>query len=491
MQHVHDVAILGAGFGGLGMAVRLKARGENSFIILEKADRPGGTWRDNTYPGAACDVQSHLYWFSFDAPPDWSHVYCDQPEILGNVERLIERHGLAPHIRYGAGVTTAHWDDAAALWRIRTAGGDEYHARAFVTAWGQLNRPSFRGIEGRESFRGVLFHSSRWRHDVDLAGQRVACVGNGASAVQFIPRIAPVVAHLSVFQRSANYVVPRLDRPYTVEERRRFQEDPSLYAASREGFYLEHETWYDAMRQDTPKAREFTAVARAHLEAQVADPALRDKLWPDYPIGCKRILITDDFYPAMTRPNVEVVTECITRIEPDGVRTADGRLHEADVIVFATGFETNSLLGVVDIAGRGGRSLRDAWREAPEAYLGITAAGFPNLFMLYGPNTNLGHNSIIAMLECQYGYILQALQTVRESQADALDLRPDAMERYNRHLQREFEGTAWAGSCSSWYKTPEGRITNNWSGSVEEYKRRTARFDPSDYEVIRHSVPAE
>lgn len=236
MRHVHDVAILGAGFGGLGMAVRLKARGEDSFIILEKADRPGGTWRDNTYPGAACDVQSHLYWFSFDEPPDWSHVYCHQPEILGNVERLIERHGLAPHIRYGAGITTAHWDDAAALWRIRTAGGDEYRARVFVTAWGQLNRPSSRGIGGRESFRGVLFHSSRWGHDADLTGQRVACIGNGASAVQFIPRIAPVVAHLSVFQRSANYVVPRLDRPYTAEERRRFQEDRSLYAASREGF---------------------------------------------------------------------------------------------------------------------------------------------------------------------------------------------------------------------------------------------------------------
>ena len=490
MQHVHEVAILGAGFGGLGMAVRLKAQGESSFVVLEKADRAGGTWRDNTYPGAACDVQSHLYWFSFDESPDWSHVYCDQPEILGNLERLIERHGLAPHIHYGAEVTTARWDDAAALWRIRTAGGDEYRARAFVAAWGQLNRPSFRGIEGRDSFEGALFHSSRWRHDVDLAGKRVACIGNGASAVQFIPRIAPVVAHLAVFQRSANYVVPRLDRPYTEEERRLFQEDPALYAASREGFYLEHETWYDAMRQDTPKAREFTAVARAHLEAQVPDPTLCEKLWPDYPIGCKRILITDDFYPAMTRPNVELVTERVARVEPKGVRTAGGRLHEADVIVFATGFETNSLLGVVDITGRDGRSLRDAWREAPEAYLGITVAGFPNLFMLYGPNTNLGHNSILAMLECQYGYIPQALRALREGRADALDLRRDTMEHYNLKLQRAFEGTAWAGSCSSWYKTPDGRITNNWSGSVEEYKRRTARFDPADYEVIRPPMPA-
>ncbi len=476
---IRNIAILGAGLGGLGMAMRLRAEGEDSFVVLEKADRVGGTWRDNVYPGAACDVQSHLYWFSFDRQPDWSRLYPLQPEIQANIERLTAEHGIVPHIRFNTEITWVRWDQDAALWRLRTAAGEEFRARTVVAAWGQLNRPKF-DMPGVESFAGDWFHSARWRHDVALDGRRVACVGNGPSAAQLIPEVAPRAGRLLVFQRSPNYVVPRLDRPYDEAERRMFIAEPEKYQESREGFYLEHETWYGAMRQGTETAAAFTAAARAQLEAQVADPVLRERLWPDYPIGCKRIIISDDFYPALVRPNVELVTDAFERIEPQGIRTVDGRLHEVDVIAYATGFETKSFLGPVEVIGRGGYSLREAWQDGPEAYLGMSIAGFPNFFMLYGPNTNLGHNSILLMLECQYDYVLQAMRASREA-GHALDVRPEVMTGFNRDLQDALRDSSFAGKCTSWYKTKDGRITNNWSGSVEDYKARTARFVPAEY----------
>ncbi len=491
---VYEVVILGAGLAGLGLGMRLKMAGEESFVLLEKADRVGGTWRDNTYPGASCDVQSHLYWFSFDDQPDWSRLFAFQPEIQANIERLVARQGLNHHIRLGAEVTEAWWSEEEGLWVVTTITGEQVRGRAFVTAWGQLNRPSFKGIEGREHFDGLSWHSARWRQDVDLTGLRVASIGNGASAVQFIPEVAEQAGSLTVFQRTPNYVVPREDRPYTEEERRLFLDEPERLRESREAFYQEHEGWMGAMKlEQNPVAEEFTRVARAHLEAQIPDPELRDKLWPNYPIGCKRIIIADTFYPALMRDNVELVTERIDRIEPKGVRTADGQLHEVDVIVYATGFETLSFTGHVDIQGRSPKSwparpghrvpLQEAWREGPEAYLGMTVSGFPNFFILYGPNTNLGHNSILTMLECQFDYVLQALAAARQQRA-ALDLRPEVLERFNADLQEELRGSSFAGSCNSWYKTPDGRITNNWSGSVEDYKARTKTLNLSDYELV-------
>lgn len=486
---IYNVAILGTGFGGLGMALRLREEGESDFVILEKAGNVGGTWRDNTYPGAACDIRSHLYWFSFTERPDWTKAYCDQPEILHNIELLVDRSGLKPFIRFNTEVIDATWDDSKLLWRIRTATDDVIHARTFVTAWGQLNRPSFAGIEGRANFKGDLFHSARWEHDVPIEGRRVACIGNGPSAVQFIPELARKAGHLTVFQRSPNYLVPRLDRPYTADEQRMFTAMPARRDASRKAIYDEHEGWYPAFIAGSEAAAEFTAVARAQLESQVSDPVLRAKLWPDYPIGCKRIVICDDFYPAIVRPNVTLETDGVAGIEAHGIRTKDGRLHEFDVIVFGTGFETRSLLGVADIKGRGGKSLRESWQPVPEAYLGINVAGFPNLHMLYGPNTNLGHNSIILMMECQIEYILKALRAAREHDVQALDVKPAVMAEYNRQLQHGLEGTAWAGNCGSWYKH-EGRISNNYSGTVEDYKARTSVFELSEYELIRQAEAA-
>ncbi|WP_374452971.1 flavin-containing monooxygenase [Phenylobacterium sp.] len=479
------VAILGAGFAGLCMGLRLKAQGESSFVILEKADRVGGTWRENIYPGAGCDIPSHLYSYSFAPNPDWPEVYSAQPDILAYIEGVVDRHELASHIRLGAEVVGAAWDEAAGLWSISLADGSRLTAEAFVTAWGQLNRPKLPEIEGRDSFAGPAFHSARWDASTDLAGKRVAVIGNGASAIQFVPEIAKVAGRLTLFQRSPNWIVPRMNRPYTDEEKAQFRAQPELMEKVRSEIFQMAEDRLIAKRNGTAPVEE-VPIPLAHLHAQVADPELRAKLTPDYEIGCKRVLISNDFYPALTRPNVELVTDAIARLTPQGVVDATGRLHEVDVVIYATGFETKSFAGETAISGQGGVTLAQAWKAGPEAYLGITVAGFPNLFMLYGPNTNLGHNSIIYMIEAQVGYVLQAL-----AQARPLSVSPAVQSAYNDKLQAELAHTPWAGTCTSWYKTPEGKILNNWPASAQAYAEAVARFDASAYQHARAAEPAE
>ena len=480
----YKVAILGAGFGGLGMAARLKERGEDSFVILEKADRIGGTWRDNTYPGSGCDVPSHLYSYSFETNPGWTRKYSLQPEIQAYMERVAGKRGLGPHIRFHAEVESARWDDADGLWRIALAGGETLTAENFVAAWGQLNRPAWPTIEGAGDFGGPSFHSARWDHSVDLAGKRVAVIGCGASALQFIPRIAPEVGTLTVFQRTPNWVVPRGDRGYHPLERLLFKVAPWVLGGSRAFKSWIKEYGWKAFEPGSKMSEKFRQGALAYLEAHVKDPVLRAKLTPDYPIGCKRILVADDFYQALVRPNVEVVADPIAHIEADAVVTADGTRREADVLIYATGFETNSFMGVHEVTGRNGLTLSEAWADGAHAYLGVTVAGFPNFFMLYGPNTNLGHNSIIFMLERQIDYVLQAMALVKAKGARALDVRADAMARFNEELQRDLKGTAFAAGCASWYKTADGRITNNGSGPTTAYRRATARVNLDDYALI-------
>ncbi|WPO76507.1 NAD(P)/FAD-dependent oxidoreductase [Streptomyces sp. KN37] len=483
MDEDFEVVIIGAGMSGLGMAARLKEAGRNAFTVLEKAGSIGGTWRDNTYPGAACDVQSHLYWYSFGEQPDWSRTYAGQPEILRNLERFARSHRLDEHIRFGVEVTQATWSDEAGRWLLGTSRGERLRARVLITAWGQLDRPAWARVEGADRFAGTQVHTARWPHDLEVTGKRVACIGSAASAVQLVPAIAEAAERLTVFQRSANYLLPRQDRALADDERAALLAEPHRYAALREEMYRERDGWAAGLRDDgNPVRDEFQRVAGEHLAAQVADDGLRDRLAPDYAFGCKRVLISDDYYPALSRDNVELVTEPIAGIEPEGIRTTDGRRHDVDVIVHATGFQPLDRTGGVEIVGRNLLTLREAWKEGPEAYLGVAVSGFPNMFMLYGPNTNLGHHSILFMVECQIDYVLQALGALDGGGDRTLDVAAQVQRRYNEELQRDLAGTAFAAGCGSWYTTSEGRVVNNWPSSIESYRERTAVFAPRDYE---------
>ena len=481
------VAILGAGFAGLCMGLKLQARGEASFVILEKAARVGGTWRENVYPGSGCDIPSHLYSYSFEPNPDWPEIFSAQSDILGYIEGVVEKHQLSRHLRFNSEVTSAAWDDTEALWRIGLEDGSTVTAETFVTAWGQLNRPKVPQVSGRDDFAGQAFHSAEWDASLDLAGKRVAVIGNGASAVQFVPEVAKVASALTLFQRSPNWIVPRMNRPYTPEEKARFRAEPSFMAKVRGDIFEMAEARLEAKRAGTLPVEE-VPIPLAHLHAQVADADLRARLTPDYEIGCKRVLISNDFYPALTRPNVELVTEAIDRMTPRGVVDGQGREHEVDVVIYATGFETRSFVGDTGITGVGGLRLSDVWIDGPEAYLGLSVTGFPNLFMLYGPNTNLGHNSIIFMLEAQADYVLQALDVI--AQAGPLSVKQEVADAYNADLQRALAVTPWAGTCTSWYKTADGRILSNWPHTARAYARAVERFEVDAYELTRAVEPA-
>lgn len=477
MQKHLDVIVLGAGFSGIGLGVKLLEGGRRDFAILEQADDIGGTWRDNTYPGSGCDTESHLYCFSFALHPTVSRVYARQPEILAYMKRIVDDHGLRPYIRLGTTVTSVVWDDEALLWRVALADGSVLTARNFVAAWGQLNRPQIPVIAGQDAFDGVQFHSARWRHDVALAGKRVASIGNAASAVQYIPEIAPVVGHLDVFQRSPNWVVPRLDRPYSPEEIAGYSTVPDAFARHRQELFEWRETTFLRMKQGSAEAQELEYIALEHLRSQVPDPGLRKRLTPDYPLGCKRILRSDDYFPAIVRDNVALITSGISHVAPEGIVTSDGELHPVDVIIYGTGFETQSFQGSVTVSGRGGPSLRDTWKEGAYAYLGMCVSGFPNFFVLYGPNTNLGHNSILSMLETQFDYVLQALAAQDRPGNGTLEVRPEVVSRFNAELQREMDDAAWSGDCNSWYKNAAGKVINNWSGTVGQYQDKARCFD--------------
>ncbi|GAA0235467.1 NAD(P)/FAD-dependent oxidoreductase [Actinomadura nitritigenes] len=479
----HSVVIIGSGFGGIGMAIRLREAGVHDVVILEKADGLGGTWRDNTYPGAACDVPSHLYSFSFERKTDWTRRFPPQPEILDYLWHCARKYGLLGRIRFGTEVTEARFDEDAALWRVSTTTG-ELDARVLVSACGQLNRPALPPIEGRESFAGASFHSSRWDHGTDLRGKRVALVGTGASAIQIVPEIAKEAAELRLFQRSAPYVIEKPDRPYRAWEKAVLRTVPGAYALSRARIYAMFESRALGFVKYPKLMGLMEKGFRKHLEEQVADPALRARLVPGYRMGCKRILLSDTYYPALNRPNVHLVTDPIERVTPSGIATAREH-HDADVIVYATGFRSTDFLSPMKIVGRDGRELNEAWRDGAQAHLGITVSGFPNLFLLYGPYTNLGHNSIIYMLESQFRYVLGCVEALRRHGLDWIDVRPDVQDAFTREMRERMRTTVWEAGCQSWYMTADGRVVNNWPGFTFAYRNATRRPDPRHFTARR------
>ncbi len=486
MQTTPTVAIIGTGFAGLGMAIRLKEAGYDDFIIFEKASDVGGCWRDNTYPGAACDVPSHLYSFSFEPNTEWSRRYATQPEIFAYLRATADKYGLRPHIRFNTEVVSASFDEVLATWHIELSDGTTHDAAVFVSATGQLNRPAYPRLPGMESFKGEMFHSARWNHEYDLTGKRVAVIGTGASAIQFVPQIAPKVAELKLFQRNAAHVIPKPDYAYAPWAQRAFKWIPGLQRLSRWATYWMTEPRALAFTKYPQLMAPFEARFRRNLRRNVGDVALREKLTPEDPIGCKRILISNDFYGALVRPNVEVNSTGINEIREAGIVTADGQLHEVDAIIFGTGFQATQMLAPMRITGRHGVELRDAWREGAEAYLGISVTNFPNLFMLYGPNTNLGHTSLVVMLEAQIQYITQAVSRLAQGDVAWLDVRAEIQDTFNAALQDRIQNSVWSQGCTSWYKTDSGKNTANWPGSTITYKRRTRRLIEAHY----HHEPA-
>jgi cation diffusion facilitator CzcD-associated flavoprotein CzcO len=476
-----EIAILGAGAGGLCAATQLRRHGIDSFTIYEKSDGVGGTWRDNTYPGAACDVPSHLYSFSYERKHDWTRKYPEQPEILAYFEDVADRYGLRPHLRTNTEVRQCRWLEAEQRWEL-TLGDDEVvHADVVISGLGQLNRPYTPEISGLDTFEGTAFHSARWDHDHDLTGERVAVVGTGASAIQFVPPVAEQAGQTFVFQRTPNWLVPKEDKAFSPLTKAAFRWVPGVDRAYRAFIWARQELAWLNFAGNKQVQGTFKKITGDHLRDQVADDSLRERYTPDYPIGCKRVLISSEWYPTLQRSDVELVEDAIVRIEPDAVVTADGTRREVDTIVFGTGFRTTEFLVPMEVLGRDGASIHDAWKGGARAHLGVTVPGFPNLFLLYGPNTNLAHNSIILMIECQVRHVLACLEQLGERGRSAIEPTVAAAEAFDAETQARVEKTVWAAGCPSWYKNDEGRITNNWSGSTIEFWKRTRKADWSEF----------
>lgn len=485
------VLVIGAGFGGLAAAHELSRDGLADVTILEKADDIGGVWRENTYPGAACDVPSNLYSYSFARKTDWGRRYAEQRDILGYIHDTADRFGLRDLVRTGVEVTSARYDDSTAGWRVETSTGETFEADVLVPAVGQLSRPALPNVPGLDTFAGPSFHSAQWRHDVDLAGKRVAVLGTGASAIQFVPCIRRVAGRVTVFQRSAPYVIPKPDRAYTGAHHAAFRTVPGFAAAMRTLIWEISEFFGLALTKVAPLARVIGVVAAANLKRHIKDPVLRAKLTPDYPIGCKRVLFSSDWYPALACDNVGVETQAITEVTATGVRTADGVLHEADVIIYGTGFKATEFLAPMTVTGRHGRDLQTEWAGGARAHLGMAVPGFPNMFLIYGPNTNLGSSSIILMMEQQARYIRQLTeQLARGGVARAFDVRAAVEQAYDAEVQSRLDAGVWT-TCDSWYRAASGRVTTNWPGLVHEYQRRTQTAVLGDYEVVLPERAAE
>ncbi|MGW7006238.1 flavin-containing monooxygenase [Streptomyces sp. NPDC054933] len=480
--------IIGSGFGGLAVAISLKLSGHENFTIVEKAADIGGVWRDNTYPGAACDVPAHLYSYSFERGYNWSRRYAEQADILGYLRLCVDKYRLTGHLRLETEIMAAQFDEADGRWRLRTRAGESITADVVVPACGQLSRPRYPDIPGIERYEGRWFHSARWDHDHDLFGKWVAVIGTGASAIQIIPAIAPKVSHLTVFQRSAPYVTPKWDQAYRPTDHGVLRRSAArlVWWLFNElltlGLTLPHGIKGMGGAPFRTALRLAERGSNVQLRKQIDDPAVREKMTPKAEVGCKRLGVSSTYYPTFNRANVSLVTEPVTEMTEQGVRTADGREHRVDTLVFATGFTSTEFLAPMRVFGRDGVELADVWRDGACAHLGMAVPGFPNMFLVYGPNTNIGGGSAVYMLESQARYITQAVAKLAAGVRRHLEVRPEVYGAFAEEMRRRGARTVWA-TCRNWYRNAGGRITNNWPGMTNEYRRRTARLNLADYQL--------
>jgi cation diffusion facilitator CzcD-associated flavoprotein CzcO len=482
-----SVAVVGGGFGGVGAAVMLKREGYEDVTVFEKGERVGGVWQHNTYPGAACDIPSHLYEYSF-APNRWSRRYAPQVEIQAYVEGVARRFGVLDKVRPGTEVKGASWDEGRGRWLLETSAGP-HEADLLVTACGQLSVPQTPPIRGLDSFDGPAFHTAEWRHDVDLAGKRVAVVGSGCSAIQVVPAIQPEVAQLDVYQRSPGWTLPKMDFEYSPRAQAIFKRFPALRRLDRASVFAFQEFAAAALTQKRWLLPALRAVGRRQIDSAIADPELRRKVTPTDQFGCKRIMLTDEWYPTLTEPNVELVSERIEAVTPGGIRDASGAERPADAIVLATGFASHDFVAPMEIAGAGGRTLAEQWGEVARAYLGLSVPGFPNMFLLYGPNTNGGSGSVVNTLECGIGHVLAALREMERSRAGRIEIRREAAEDFDRELHAALAKTVWHSGCTNWYVDEKGNDPSNWPWTWTAYRRRTEGLAPGAYELSRAEAP--
>ncbi|MDB4975233.1 MAG: NAD(P)/FAD-dependent oxidoreductase [Myxococcaceae bacterium] len=483
MHYKTDIAIIGTGFAGLGMAIRLKQEGIHDFVIFERGEDVGGTWRDNFYPGAACDVQSHLYSFSFAPNPDWSRQFAPQAEILDYLRSCAEKFDLLSHIHFGNGLVEGRYDEARGLWLAKTQRGDTIEARAVITGCGAFNKPVVPDIKGIHEFQGELLHTARWKKGASLKGKRVAVIGTGASAIQVVPAIAPDTAKLTLFQRTPPWIMPKPNPAYTPEQKKRFRSLPVTQLAERAKIYAKNELFATGFILNPKLMKQGEKFSKSYLKAKVKDPVLREKLTPNYTIGCKRVLLSSDYLTTLTRDNVEVVTDGIAEVRAHSIVTKDGREHPIDTLVCATGFQVSENVAPFAIYGRGGLELNAAWLDSgAEAYKGTTVKGFPNAFIIMGPNTGLGHSSMVLMIEAQIGYALQAIQLMRSEKLKSIEVRPEVQDRYNRWVQKRMARTVWQrGGCVSYYATASGKNTTLFPGFTFEFIAKTRKFDSDSY----------
>jgi cation diffusion facilitator CzcD-associated flavoprotein CzcO len=473
---------VGGGFAGVGAVLMLHRAGYEDVTVFERGERIGGVWHHNTYPGAACDVPSHLYEFSFEPNPHWSRRYAPQAEIQAYLEGLVRRYGVEDRVRTSTEVTSTRWDDQRSKWVLETTAG-AHEADVLLTACGQLSVPKLPPVAGLESFEGPAFHTAQWRHDVDLAGKRVAVIGTGCSAIQTVPAIQPIVEHVDVYQRSPGWTIPKMDYEYKERTKRLFERFPVLQRLDRAAIFAFMEIGAAGMTRHPWLLAPFRIAARRQIKKAISDPELRRKVTPTDEVGCKRIMLTDEWYPTLTEPNVELVTDRIAEVTSDGVRTEDGRERPADVLVLATGFKTHGFVAPMEITGPGGRTLSEEWAEVPRAYLGTSVPGFPNMFLLYGPNTNGGTGSVIYTIEAGMSHVVAALDELGSTGAQRIEVRRQKAEEFDRELRAALAGSVWHTGCTSWYVDENGNDPSQWPWLWSTYRRRAERIEPGAYEL--------